>query len=106
MAILLTVSALSASGPYTPPRIDPQRDELYNTGKAIYWGEVKLGTGTSCGECHSKKDILNRSRLQKIRFDLQNKISTCVGAADRVHGSADQKQLEALVHYLAKRYHL
>lgn len=104
--LLLAACAALASGPYTPPRVDPQRDELYNTGKAIFWGEVKLGTGMSCGECHSKKDVLNRSRLQKIRFDLQGKISNCVGATDRVHGNLDSKQMEALVHYLAKRYRL
>ena len=106
LVLLLASYAALASGPYTPPKIDPQRDELYNTGKAIFWGEVKLGSGMSCGECHAKQDVLNRSRLQKVRFDLQSKISNCVGATDRVHGSVDAKQMEALVHYLAKRYRL
>lgn len=106
LVLLLAMFAALASGPYTPPKIDPQRDEMYNTGKAIFWGEVKLGSGMTCGECHAKKDTLTRSRLQKIRFDLQGKISNCVGASDRVHGNVDSKQMEALVHYLAKRYRL
>ena len=104
--LLLTTFIAWASGPYTPPKIDPQRDELYNSGKAMFWGEVKLGSGISCGECHSKQDALSRARLQKVRFDLEGKIKACVGSADRVHGTLDAKQLEALVHYLAKRYHL
>ena len=95
-----------ASGPYSPPHIDPQRDELYNTGKSIYWGETKLGTGSACSDCHAKKDILSRERLVKVKFDLQNKVTNCVVQPDRVHGAVEGKQLDALVHYLAKRYRL
>ena len=104
--LITTTVALWGSGPYSPPHIDPDRDQLYNTGKAIFWGDTKLGTGVSCGECHAKKDALSKTRLVKVKFDLQNRISNCVVSPDRTHGAVDGQQMEALVHYLAKRFRL
>ena len=112
MSLLLTAATgLRASGPYSPPRIlQPeritQRDELYETGKAIYWGQVKVGQGSTCADCHASKESLNRARLVKIKSDLEKKINNCVHLPDRTNGAVEDKQMEALVHYLAKRFRL
>src|SRR4051794_25164034 len=104
--LLILATGLRASGPYSPTRVDHQRDELYEAGKAIYWGQTKIGQGSTCADCHASKDTLNRARLAKIRQDLQGRVTNCVRLPDRTNGSIEDKQLEALVHYLAKRFHL
>lgn len=107
MPILLLMSAaLDASGPYSPVRVDPRRDEVYNAGKALYLGDVKLGSGTSCASCHTKQEALNHARLQKVKYNLETRIANCVKVPDRVNGSIENNQMEALVRYLAKRYGL
>jgi hypothetical protein len=97
---------LMASGPYSPVRVDLQRDEVYNEGKALYSGAMKVGTGSSCNSCHSGASSLSRGKLAKIKFNLEGKVRNCMTAPDRANGSAAENQLEALVHYLAKRYRL
>jgi hypothetical protein len=104
--LVITSSALYASGPYSPVTVGPQRDEAYNIGKAIYLGDVKLGSGSSCAECHTKKEALNRKRLSKVKYSLESRISNCVQIPDRVHGTIESNQMGALVRYLAKRYGL
>jgi hypothetical protein len=104
--LLLISTAANASGPYSPVRVDPRRDEVYNVGRAIFVGDVKLGSGTSCASCHAKKEPLNRARLEKVKFSLETHISNCVQVPDRVNGSIESTQMEALVRYLAKRYGL
>jgi hypothetical protein len=103
---MLCALVLRASGPYSPPHVNPQRDDLYNSGKAIYWGDLKIGKGASCAECHSEKDALSRLRLAKVKYNLETRIENCVRLQDRTNGSIEGKQMEALVHYLAKRFRL
>ncbi len=108
LAVLLTVTAplaIRASGPYSPPRVDPHRDDMYNEGKNLFWNSA-AGQKASCASCHSGKDSLNRARLAKVKYNLENRISECVMHPDRVNTKFDDKQMEALVHYLAKRYRL
>ena len=97
---------LMASGPYSPVRVNLQRDDVYNTGKSLYWGSAKLGAGSSCSSCHTGMSSINRSRLQKTRLNLEGKVKTCVIAPDRVNAAADPGQIASLVHYLAKRFRL
>jgi hypothetical protein len=44
--------------------------------------------------------------LAKIKYNLENRISECAANPDRANFKVDDKQVEALVHYLAKRYRL
>ena len=104
--LLLIASAANASGPYSPSRVNLLRDEGYNVGRAIFVGDVKLGSGSSCASCHVKTEPLNRARLEKVKFSLESHISNCVQGPDRVHGSIESEQMEGLVRYLAKRYGL
>jgi mono/diheme cytochrome c family protein len=104
--LMLLATGTQASGPYSPTRVDPKRDEVYNAGKALFFGDTKLGNGNSCAECHTKKDALNRARLERIKYNLQTRINECVRTPERVNGAIEEKQMEALVHYLAKRYGL
>jgi hypothetical protein len=97
---------LMASGPYSPVRVDLQRDEIYNTGKSLYWGAAKLGAGSSCSSCHTGATALSRARLAKMRLTLDGKVKNCITAPDRTNGSAEAGSVEALVHYLAKRFRL
>ena len=97
---------LMASGPYSPVRVDLQRDEVYNEGKALYWGSVKVGTGSTCNSCHAGASSLSRAKLAKVRYNLEGKVRTCITAPDRTNGTAAGTQIEALVHYLAKRFRL
>ena len=104
--LLATVPlAIQASGPYSPPRIDPHRDDTYNEGKNLFWNSV-AGQKASCASCHAGKESLNRARLAKIKYNLENRISECAAHPDRANSKFDDKQMEALVHYLAKRYRL
>lgn len=95
---------LIASGPYSPPRFNMRRDETYERGKALWVGEVKVGTGATCATCHVKD--LNRKRLQSVRFNLQQSVENCVRTPDRVNGKIQAEDTEALVYYIAKRYGL
>ena len=105
--LLLAVSGvLHASGPYSPPRVSPQRDDMYNDGKNVFWGGAVAGQKASCAGCHSGKDSLNRSKLVKVKYNLESRINVCLKDPNRVNGSMDEKQMEALVHYLAKRFRL
>jgi hypothetical protein len=103
---LAVAMPLMASGPYSPVRVDLQRDEVYNTGKSLYWGAAKLGAGSSCSSCHTGASALSRARLAKVRVSLDGKVRTCITAPDRTNGNADATHVEALVHYLAKRFRL
>ena len=108
LAVLFLVAApfaMQASGPYSPPRVDPHRDDTYNEGKNLFWNAA-AGQKASCASCHSGKDSLNRNRLAKVKYNLENRISECVNHPDRSNAKFDDKQMEALVHYLAKRYRL
>jgi hypothetical protein len=106
-ALLLAVSgAVYASGPYSPPRVTPQRDDVYNEGKNVFWGGSITGQKASCASCHSGKEPLNRSKLAKVKYNLESRINVCLKDPTRVNGTMDEKQMEALVHYLAKRFRL
>ena len=102
---LAVAMPLMASGPYSPVRVDLQRDEVYNTGKSLYWGSAKLGAGSSCSSCHTGASAFSKSKLAKAR-PLDGKVRTCITAPDRTNGTADATHVEALVHYLAKRFRL
>lgn len=105
--VLLTASVvLYASGPYSPPRATPQRDDMYNDGKNVFWGGAIAGQKTSCAGCHTGKESLNKSKLAKVKYNLESRINVCLKDPDRVNGTMDDKQMEALVHYLAKRFRL
>jgi len=105
--VLLTASVvLYASGPYSPPRATPQRDDMYNEGKNVFWGGAIAGQKTSCAGCHAGKDSLSKSKLSKVKYNLESRINVCLKDPERVNGTMDEKQMEALVHYLAKRFRL
>lgn len=104
--LALMTFSLPASGPYSPTRIDPRRDQLYDQGKAVYWGDVKVGAGSTCGECHVKHKSLSRKNLEKVKFNLETRVNECVHSATRVDGNLQDEQMKALLHYLAKRYGL
>jgi hypothetical protein len=97
---------LIGSGPYSPVRVAGQRDERYEKGRSLFVGESKLGKGTNCAACHMKKLPLDRKKLQAARSDLQRRVQDCVHNPDRVNGSIEQRDTEALVYYIAKRYRL
>jgi hypothetical protein len=97
---------LIGSGPYSPVRVAIRRDDRYEKGRSLFVGELKLGTGTSCAGCHLKNIPLDRKKLQAGQSDLQRRVLDCVQNPDRVHGSIEQRDTEALVYYLAKRYRL
>ena len=102
---LAVAMPLMASGPYSPVRVDLQRDEVYNTGKSLYWGSAKLGAGSSCSSCHTGTTAFSKAKLSKAR-PLDGKVRNCITAPDRTNGTADTANVDALVHYLAKRFRL
>lgn len=112
IAILLSMaSTLSASGPYSPVRVTPRvaaepPDDLYSAGKAIYLGAVKVGAGATCASCHTGTAALTRLRLTPVKGELTVRIENCVRSSDRVNGSLQGNQLDALSHYLTKRFRL
>jgi hypothetical protein len=97
---------LIGSGPYSPVRVAGLRDDRYEKGRSLFVGELKLGTGTNCAGCHLKNVPLDRKKLQAAHSDLQRRVLDCVHNPDRVNGSIEQQDMEALVYYLAKRYRL
>jgi hypothetical protein len=100
---------LIGSGPYSPVRVSGQRnqrDEQYEKGRSLFVGEQKLAGGVTCTSCHLKKTPLDRKKLQAIRGDLQRHVQDCVQSPSRMNTLIDQKDTEALVYYLAKRYRL
>ncbi|HYZ86082.1 MAG TPA: hypothetical protein VE621_16855 [Bryobacteraceae bacterium] len=112
IAVLLAFTTpLFPSGPYTPIRVQPKRealvqDERYNAGKSIFWGDTKVGAGKTCASCHSKTVNLQRAQLLKVKENLQWHISRCVASPERVNGALQPEQMDALAHFLAKRYRL
>jgi hypothetical protein len=108
LAVLLIVTAplaIRASGPYSPPRVDPHRDDVYDEGKNLFWNSA-AGQKVSCASCHTGKDSLSRARLAKVKYNLETRVGECAMSPDRANSKFDDKQMEALVHYLAKRYRL
>jgi hypothetical protein len=110
-ALLFVAMPLAASGPYTPIRVGPQRevpiDPRYSAGKAIFWGDSKVGSGGSCASCHEKGQPFRRANLLKLRGDaLPWQIDRCTKAPERVNGSLLPEQSEAITYYLKKRYRL
>jgi len=100
------LTPLTASGPYSPPRINMRRDETYERGKALFAGDIKVGVGKTCEACHSRDTALTRKRLRSVKFNLQQRIETCIRTPDRTNGSIQGQDMEALVYYIAKRYGL
>jgi hypothetical protein len=97
---------LAASGPYSPPRISMRRDETYERGKALFAGDIKVGSGKTCENCHSRDSALTKKKLQSVKFTLQQRIEACIRTPERVNGSVKGQDMEALVYYIAKRYGL
>jgi hypothetical protein len=97
---------LTASGPYSPPRINMRRDETYERGKALFAGDIKVGAGKTCEACHSHDAALTKKKLQSVKFNLQQRIETCIRTPERTNGSIKGQVMEALVYYIAKRYGL
>ena len=106
LVLVALAAPLTGSGPYSPVRVIMQRDDRYERGRALFVGEVKLGAGATCAGCHTKDTPFNRQKLQTVRFDLQRHVEDCIRFPDRVNGSAGPDDMEALVYYIAKRYHL
>ena len=99
-----------ASGPYMPTRVEPRgKDDLvYRVGQAVYSGEMKLGEGQSCANCHRGGLSLKKGPLREITAQekLEPQIYKCVTQADRVNGSIDKSQMNSVVRFLSKRYKL
>jgi len=111
LVILGYFQAMSlASGPYMPGRIEPRaKDDLvYRLGQAVYSGEMKLGAGQSCANCHRGGLALKKDALREISAQdkLEPQINKCVTQTDRVNGSIDKSQMNAVVRFLSKRYKL
>lgn len=111
VTLLLALAHLSlASGPYSPVRVMPnsadKQDEVYSAGKAIFMGAVKVGSGATCSGCHTGPASLTRAKLSRIKAELPSHIETCARAADRGKGALQSNQLNALSHYLSKRFRL
>ena len=104
--LLAVTGVINASGPYSPPRAIPQRDDMYNDGKNVFWGAAIAGQKASCASCHTGKESLNRDKLSKVKYNLESRINICLKDPNRVNGTMDDKQMGALVHYLAKRFRL
>src|SRR5271169_2156065 len=104
--LVMLAVPLIGSGPYSPVRVTGRRNDSYEQGRSLFVGDSKLGTGTTCAGCHLKKVPLERKKLQAERSDLQRHVTDCVKNPDRVNGSIQTKDTEALVYYLTKRYKL
>lgn len=102
--------AIFGSGPYMPPRAEPTRieDFVYRMGQAVYSGDLKLGSGQTCSNCHRGGQSLKKNSLREISAQdkLQSQIEKCVTQPDRVNGAIDNTQMQALVRFLSKRYKL
>jgi hypothetical protein len=102
--------AVWGSGPYVPPRAAPKRTEdlVYRIGQAVYSGEMKLGAGQSCANCHRGALALKKKPLKEMSAQdkLKPQIFKCVTQLDRVNGAIDNSQMEAVVRFLSKRYKL
>jgi hypothetical protein len=106
LATILGTGAF-ASGSYLPPNVHPPvSDLLYGLGKAIYSGEVKIGTGQTCSGCHRGSRALKKANLRAMKVSLEQQIHTCATRDDRVRGKLDNTQMEALVRFIRKRYRL
>jgi mono/diheme cytochrome c family protein len=102
--------AVWGSGPYVPPRVEPKRTEdlVYRIGQAVYSGEMKLGAGQSCANCHRGALAFKKGPLKEMSAQdkLKPQIFKCVTQMDRVNGAIDNSQMEAVVRFLSKRYKL
>lgn len=95
-----------ASGPYSPPlRIVVRLDTQYERGKALYV-DGKLGSGKSCSSCHVDANAISKKKLASLNVALKEQVGICVRKADRVNGAIGPEDLEALAHFVAKRYGL
>jgi len=111
LLILGCFQAISqASGPYLPSRVEPKQadDLVYRVGQAVYSGELKLGGGQSCANCHKGSLALKKGSLKEISAQdkLEPQIYKCVTESDRVNGTIDKSQMNAVVRFLSKRYKL
>ena len=103
-------AATLGSGPYFPPRAEPRRvdDFVYRMGQAVYTGDLRIGSGQSCSSCHRGVQSLNKVSLRQMSAQdtLQTQIKKCVTQLDRVNGSIDNSQMQALLRFLSNRYKL
>jgi hypothetical protein len=103
-------AATFGSGPYFPARAEPRRvdDLVYRMGQAVYMGDLRIGSGQSCSSCHRGIQSLNKVSLKQMSAQdrLQTQIKKCVTQLDRVNGSIDNSQMQALVRFLSNRYKL
>lgn len=88
------------------PRSAEQQDQVYSAGKAIFMGAVKIGSGATCSGCHTGPASLTRAKLTRIKAELPSHIDACARAADRGKATLQTNQLNALSHYLSKRFRL
>src|ERR1700704_2380696 len=103
-------AATLGSGPYFPPRAEPRRvdDFVYRMGQAVYSGDLRIGSGQSCSSCHRGGQSLKKNSLRNISAPdgLQTQINKCVTKQDRVNGTIDNSQMQALLRFLTNRYKL
>src|SRR5262245_22134824 len=103
-------AAILGSGPYVPFRAEPTRleDFTYRMGQAVYSGNLKIGSGQSCAGCHRGGQSLKKTSLRNISVaeGLQAQINKCVSRQDRVNGTIDNSQMQALLRFLTNRYKL
>src|SRR5215470_10728952 len=93
--------AILGSGPYMPTRAEPRRNEdlVYRMGQAVYSGDLKIGSGQSCSSCHRGVQALKKNSLKEMSAQdkLQSQIYKCVTQLDRVNGTIDNTQMQALL---------
>jgi mono/diheme cytochrome c family protein len=103
-------AAMLGSGPYMPPRAEPTRmeDFVYRMGQAVYSGDLRIGSGQSCSSCHRGGQSLKKDSLRNIsaQAGLKTQINKCVTQQDRVNGTIDNSQMQALLRFLTNRYKL
>jgi hypothetical protein len=103
-------AATFGSGPYMPPRAEPRRieDFVYKMGQAVYSGDLRIGSGQSCAGCHRGGQSLKKTSLKEMSAQdkLQAQINKCVTQLDRVNGTIDNSQMQALLRFLSSRYRL
>jgi hypothetical protein len=96
-------SGMLASGAYWPVHVTPQDESIYNLGKALFAGDIRVGSGPSCASCHMGAQTLKRDSLRRLGDELDEYVARCVARKDRANGKLDKKQMEGLLTFIRKR---
>ena len=76
---------------------------MYNLGKALFAGDLRVGTGPPCASCHAGAQALRRDSLRRIKDSLGDYVARCSSQKDRGDSKLDKKQMEGLLTFIKKR---